>query len=48
MKEVAAELEQWLATGEPVAIATVVRISGSYPLFAAARFMVLLEMVEGL
>jgi len=31
MKEVAAELEQWLATAEPVAIATVVRITGSAP-----------------
>ena len=31
MKEVAAELEQWLMTGEPVAIATVVRITGSAP-----------------
>jgi xanthine dehydrogenase accessory factor len=31
MKEVAAELEQWLRTGEPVAIATVVRITGSAP-----------------
>jgi len=31
MKEVAAELEQWLGTGEPVAIATVVRIIGSAP-----------------
>lgn len=31
MKEVAGELEQWLATGEPVAIATVVRIAGSAP-----------------
>src|SRR5438876_400966 len=31
MKEVAAELEQWLRTGEPVAIATVVRIAGSAP-----------------
>src|SRR5437867_12402028 len=31
MKEVAAELAQWLATADPVAIATVVRISGSAP-----------------
>lgn len=31
MKEVATELEQWLATGEPVAIATVVGITGSAP-----------------
>lgn len=31
MKEVAAELEQWLSTGEPVAVATVVRIAGSAP-----------------
>jgi xanthine dehydrogenase accessory factor len=31
MKEVAAELEQWLATGGPVAIATVVGIKGSAP-----------------
>ncbi|HEV8536287.1 MAG TPA: XdhC/CoxI family protein [Candidatus Limnocylindria bacterium] len=31
MKEVAAELEQWLRTGDPVAIATVVRITGSAP-----------------
>src|SRR3989441_10009929 len=31
MKEVAAELEQWLRGGEPVAIATVVRITGSAP-----------------
>ena len=31
MKEIAAELEQWLRTGEPVAIATVVRITGSAP-----------------
>ena len=31
MKEVATELEQWLATGEQVAIATVVRITGSAP-----------------
>ena len=31
MKEVAAELEQWLATSEPVAIATVIRITGSAP-----------------
>ena len=31
MKEVAAELEQFLASGEPVAIATVVRITGSAP-----------------
>ncbi len=31
MKEVAAELEQWLATAEPVAIATVVRVTGSAP-----------------
>ena len=31
MREVAAELEQWLTTGEPVAIATVVRIAGSAP-----------------
>jgi len=31
MKEVAAELEQWLRSGEPVAIATVVRITGSAP-----------------
>jgi xanthine dehydrogenase accessory factor len=31
MKEVAGELEQWLATGERVAIATVVRIAGSAP-----------------
>ncbi len=31
MKEVAAELERWLDTGEPVAIATVVRIMGSAP-----------------
>jgi xanthine dehydrogenase accessory factor len=31
MKEVAGELEQWLRTGEPVAIATVVRITGSAP-----------------
>ena len=31
MKEVVAELEQWLASGDPVAIATVVRISGSAP-----------------
>lgn len=31
MREVAGELEQWLATKEPVAIATVVRITGSAP-----------------
>src|SRR2546426_523225 len=31
MKDVAAELAQWLRTGEPVAIATVVRITGSAP-----------------
>ena len=31
MKEVAAELEQWLRAGEPIAIATVVRITGSAP-----------------
>ena len=31
MKEVAADLEQFLASGEPVAIATVVRITGSAP-----------------
>ena len=31
MKEVAAELEQFLASGDPVAIATVVRITGSAP-----------------
>src|SRR5207245_6154000 len=31
MNEVAAELAQWLESGEPIAIATVVRISGSAP-----------------
>jgi len=31
MREVAVELEQWLATGDTVAIATVVRVAGSAP-----------------
>ena len=31
MREIAAELDQWLASGEPIAMATVVRIKGSAP-----------------